>query len=313
MFNSRPITPHTNGRSGQAQSGFVLAQFAVMAAAMLAFLGVAIYYGQIGLLQNELQKNSNMAALIGAAAMYDGPTQGPPVRSPTRAQSAATNAFNRAVTASPLLQNMAAQLTSVQTPGDTVQTFVTARMPTPFFNLIGISNIQINANGRAIAAKEVVPTIGAINGTTPFRLIPLRQPLLDGPGPDMHIIPFSMEGYIPEVCAGNADCYPVSTAAKPVGTATVSDRVIGGNTTRLLFGEHYIDLGATGPTYAGFVKKANQIKLTHDGVDDEMAGGTRFLYLAPPVTGNFGRLEVFHHSVLCDQACTFPLGFAPMS
>jgi Flp pilus assembly protein TadG len=303
----------TSPRTRPARQGFVLAQFCLLLVAMLGFLGFAIYYGQIGLLQNELQKNANMGAMMGAAALYDGPTQGAPVASPDRARIAAANAFTRAVGASAVLQGLKAQVTSINTAGNTVTLSSQGLIPTPFFALVGINEVQINVYGRASAAKEVLPNIGPINGTTPFRSINLRQPLLDGPGPDMHIVPTSLEGYIPEVCAGNVDCYPVGAASKPGTGGSISDRLMGGRNTRLLFGEQYIDLGATGPGYTGFVKKANQVKLTHDGVDDAMVGTTRYLYLVPPATTGFGLIEIYHHSILCDQTCVYPPGFAPMS
>ena len=322
MFNCLKISRPIKGKFNKAgfnmpgnrpRQGFVLAQFCILLVAMLAFLGFAIYYGQVGLLQSELQKNVNMAAMMGAAAMYDGASIGPPVASPNRASIAATNAFTRAIGASGMLQGLGAQITGITAANNTLTLSAIGTIPTPFFALVGINQIQVSASGIAAAAKEVVPNIGPINSTTPFRALTLRQPVLDGPGPDLHIVPLSLEGYIPEVCAGNSNCYPVGSAAKPATGGSVNDRQMGGRDTRLLFGEQYIDLGANGPNYTAYVKKGSLIKLTHDGVDDAMVGTTRILYLVPPATGNFGAIEVYHHSILCDQACVFPPGFVPMS
>jgi hypothetical protein len=178
---------------------------------------------------------------------------------------------------------------------------------------VGINSIQVGVTAMAAPAKEVISNIGVINASTPFQQLTLRQPIVDGPGPDMLIRPSTTEGYIPEVCAGASDCYPVGFAARPNGGGQSGDRVIGARSTRVLYGRHYIDLGVNnGGDYATYVKKGNSLKLTHDGMDDVLVNGTRHLYIKPPVITTFGSIEVFHHSVLCGVTCTYPGGFAAM-
>jgi hypothetical protein len=315
MFNlckMHPIINHGKPVWRKAYGGYVLAQFALVLIGLIGFLGYAIYYGQVGLLQNELQKNANMAALVGAAAMYDGASNAGPVRNDAYAVDAANRAFNRAVGASPAMGSIGAAATLAAVQSNRMVFAAEGTMPTPFFSLVGISSIKIGVTSMAAPAKEVITNIGALSAANPFRLLTLKQPVVDGPGPDMLFIPSTTEGYIPEVCAGANDCYPISFAARPGATGQSTDKTLGGRPTRLLYGRQYVDLGATQANYASYVNKGNTLKLTHDGVDDVVEAGTRYLYIKPPATISFGTIEVYHHSVLCGVTCTYPGGFLAM-
>jgi Flp pilus assembly protein TadG len=297
----------------KSHKGTVLVQLALLITALIGFLGYGIYYGQVGMLQNELQKTVNMSALVGASALFDGPSQGAPVASPGNADTASRNAFNRAVGASGMLQSINSQLTAVNTANNQVELTATGQLNTSFLSLVGINTIEIRVNALAAAAKEVVTVPIILNQTTPYTAIALKQPLMDGPGPDMQLIAQTPYGYLPEVCTGGTDCYGISFASKPAPGGYMVDRILGGQSNRVLFGPQYIDLGATHPSYARYVKKASHIKLSFSGWDDFYNGGLRYLYTEPrPITDPFGVLEVYHHSVLCYQSCTFPAGFSAM-
>lgn len=150
----------------QKEKGLSMVVFALGLAALLGFAALAIDLGISNNIQNELQKVTTTAALVGALEMEPDAMGN---INPADAQDAAVQSFTDSINAIPMLGsavlvNPATNATGLPAPGDAaVGNFVTtsltsravrlqsrARVPTFFMAVIGIKTLQINAQAAAI-------------------------------------------------------------------------------------------------------------------------------------------------------------------
>lgn len=309
---------------------------------LLGFLGMALYTGANALVQNELQGAANTAALVGAAAYYDGTVTNPnnslPVKCSECATQAAQATFDRIIANSDVLQNVNSQAGAPITNDgdDSVRIDATARFPTPFLSLLGIDEFQIEATGKARYVKYTLTNPAALPSATGGSVavrVPgnglLPVPLVDGPGPDLRIS-FGgnpRHGYLVEACTnssagGGATCTDIGPAARMLdpagGNATMVDRLYPAGPRRVLYGDAVIDLGATngaynyGPNGNTYARKASFLKILDDGIPDLVEAGQRVFYFTAPAPGTtVAQLDIYHLSVICPPTngnCPVPNG-----
>ncbi len=326
---SHAFSPQQKAPPGPgADRGSALAIIVVLMAALLGFLGVAIYTGLNAYLQNELQNAVSSSAGAGATAMYsefDG--NGRPVKSPGIAQTAAQSTFNDIVSANPSLGSFNARLVNgtptVNAGNDTVTVNARADVPTPFLAPIGITQYNVDANATARYARMELEggqfTINTKNGPY-FRIVTVDPPVVDSPGPDIFIESSvrapagGLHGYIVELCSAGK-CYDIGRAARAAnGGSVITDRPYPGyGARRVLYGSFYIDLGAqTGSLYNRDVVKGAAIRIVDDGIHDYLdpGSGRRGIELDPAPT-TLDNVQLYHYAVFCaDQnICTLPPGF----
>jgi hypothetical protein len=301
----------------KAHAGSTLPLFALMAITLIIALGAATYIGLNLVVQHELQKVVSTAAMVGGSSFFDDiDGNGAPVKSPTKAGQAAQAVFTNALTASGMLTNMGATLTSGPTVGgNTVSLSAMATIPTPFLAPVGINQLRLNATGVGQSVALQLPPISIDTTSSDLtRSIPLSDPLVDAPGVDLHVVSgLPLHGYRIEACSGGK-CYDITRAAKLDGPGFTVDAPlgVGGPMGRVIYGSAYIDLAATGPQYAAFVKKASSLRLIDDGIYDQydIGSGQRSIELLPQPT-TFNQIEVYHFGSLCTNtgACTPPTPF----
>lgn len=320
-------------RNKKSFSGSSLIFTVAFIVVLLGFLGLAVYTGLNAYVQNELQNAASSSALVAASSMYDGSTDGVPVRSENFSTIAAQKTFQRILDNSPVLNKLQGQLEpdatsaiTIKPLDDSVTVNAKAVIPTPFLALLGVETFQVNASGKARYVKllftdqAVIGNIPTNNGLVE-RKIDLKQPLIDGPGPDIRITNTpggKLHGYIVEACAGNS-CYDVGRAAKlvtPTNGYTILRLYKNSQPRMVIYGDSVIDLGATAP---GFTKvgKASTIKIIDDGIPDYYEGGQHLLEMAPTAQ-NFSRIELYHYAASCSPTGSrcpgvASQGFVPMS
>ncbi|MEW5822085.1 MAG: TadG family pilus assembly protein [Cyanobacteriota bacterium] len=211
--------------------GLSLVVFALGLAALLGFAALAIDLGISNNIQNELQKVTSTSALVGALEME--PDELGNIDE-AAAQDATVESFINGINAIPMLNtaqlvNPSTGLTGLPAPGDaSVPQFVEtsrtsravriqsrARVQTFFMAVIGITNLQVNAQAAAIncpaypelnlpppsgsvVASDIRPPVGGVNpnmfiGTAPNQAAFMLGPPDDvsvalGPGGSVHLL-----------------------------------------------------------------------------------------------------------------------------
>lgn len=292
--------------------GANLAVLAAVSVMIVGLMGVSIYLGLQAYVQNEVQKATTTAAMVGASVYYSGNPSGKPAPDPDRAKQEARDTFAKIIEQSKALKGFNAQLVSVDhnDNNDSITLTATATMPTAFLAPVGISSIEVTANGTARALRyEPTQFVGPVSmmpdGTMPSmqRTIQLAFPLVDGPGMDLYVEQAMQGAYAVEAC-NEVECYDLVAGATPIG----SSQIITYQGEQLIVGTAFIDLEQAK------VRKANKLRFTHGNrFDTYFAGQGQSLPLHPtPVT--ISRVFLFGYSGMCPNRdnCPIPAGFAPM-
>lgn len=164
-------------KSHKKEKGLSLVVFALGLGALLGFAALAIDLGIANNIQNELQKATTTAALVGALEMEPNELG---VINQTQARQATLAAFQQAVGSIPML-NTAVLVeastgnTSINDPlfvrttpsSRAVSLQARAQVPTYFMAVIGITSLQVNAQAAAIScpaypARNLPPPAGSV-------------------------------------------------------------------------------------------------------------------------------------------------------
>jgi|GEM_PF-2147559 len=307
-----PVMPVRRKR----QSGANLALLCMMGVIILGFVGVCMYGGMQAYVEGDLQKASMGAAMAGAAAYY-GKTdaQGSPAPDSAGAISAATTAFNSAVSNSSLKGfNVTLNGVNNNDSNDSITVDAKATISLPFLGLVGISQMQVNALATAGALRyeptlytgpvKILPVAGDINSYSAN--MKLNFPLVDGPGTDLYVEQDAalQQPYVVEVC-NSASCYNVGAGATPVGT---SQKITLADGSVAIVGTAAIDLQKAG------VRKGSMLRFTHGNVFDSWTNGAAN---APPTVATpltIRRVMLFGYGSACvdKDTCYLPQGFVPV-
>lgn len=296
---------------------------------LIAFLGLVTATGLNAFLGESLHAATSTAALAGAASLFDGSTEGPPVLSPVQAEEAARRVFVRHVEGTPALASYNAQLVAVTPDVDrrTMTVEARANVTLPFLGVLGINTLELNSTYTARHAIYVPEGMPLQLGTTstwlcggegnPDAVIDLDYPLTDRPGPDLQIDSTNKRGYVVLGCSGEK-CWDLGGAAILTSDeGGVRNARLPGSTdpVRVIYGSVYIDLGAESSLYTAPVRKISRLLILDDQVPDTLVFGQRFLELCPQNGARIDRIQIFHQAHACVGGGTFclaPTGLQPL-
>ncbi len=304
-----------------ASKGSAIAFIALLIFTLITMMGLATYAGLNAYLQSELQKATTYAAGVGAASRFDdvNPLNAAPVQQANGLSiNAANSAFNALVGQNPALTSFGAVAFPVLN-GNEMTVNATVNIPTPFFSLVGVNQITIQASSTAnYAQKNIDPANFAMDSVAgPFsRVWTIDPPLLNADGVELFIqsVPTTrgFHGYMVELCWNGGQCRDVSGAARAAdANSFVIDRTYpNGTLRRVLYGNFFFDVESSSTVYNNNVARATGLKIIDDGVPDSRAGGLRFLELNPQPT-QFSQITLFHQAVYCPApgACAAPPSF----
>lgn len=293
--------------------GANLAVLAGVSVMIVALMGVSLYLGLQAYVQNEIQKATTTAAMVGASVYYGGgDATGRPIPNAAQAKQVAQDTFSNIIAQSRALTGFNAKLTEVTSndANDSITLTATAVMPTAFLAPVGITQMEVTAHGTARALRyEPTQFVGPISmmpdGTmgSMQRTVELAFPLVDGPGNDIYLEQAMQGAYAVEAC-NKVECYDLVDGATPIG----SGQIINYQGEKLIVGSAFIDLEKAK------VRKASKLRFTHGNrFDVYFAGQGQSLPLNPtPVT--ISRVFIFGYSGACPDKdnCPVPAGFAPM-
>lgn len=298
--------------------GSNIALFALTAILLIAMLGISIYVGLQGFVQNEIQKAATTAALAGASAYYSANAGGRPMPDADKAKGIAKTVFASIVANSGSLKGLSAKLDGVTNNDKNDSITVTAHgsFGTAFLAPVGIQKIDITANGTARAVKYAAAgngsSVGAITLVPDGTMKSMQQtldlvfPLVDNPGTDLYIEQVQQVQYVIEAC-NSQFCYGLVRAAQPVG----SGKVVKSGTndgTDVITGSCTIDLAKAG------VRKASKLRFTHGNVFNSSYSGSQPSLSTYPTPAMMTSVYIFGYSSVCPSPdnCPIPAGFLPV-
>ena len=311
-----PLTAPMRSVCRKRQPGANLALLCMMGVVIIGFVGVCMYGGMQAYVEGDLQKAAMGAAMAGASAYY-GKTdaQGSPSPDSAGAISAATTAFNSAVSNSSLKGfNVTLNGVTNNDSNDSITVDAKATISLPFLGLVGISQMQVNALATACALRyeptiytgpvKILPVAGDINSYSAN--MKLNFPVVDGPGTDLYVEQDAalQQPYVVEVC-NSSSCYNVGAGATPVGT---SQKITLADGSVAIVGTAAIDLQKAG------VRKGSMLRFTHGNVFDSWTNGAANPppTVATPLT--IRRVMMFGYGSACvdKDNCYLPEGFIPV-
>lgn len=297
------------------QKGSIMLLFAAMAVMLIAFMGVTIYSGLQTFIQQDLQRVSMNAAMVGAASYYqDKGANGKPVANGTAARNKALATFRNIVNASSLGGFSPTATVTNNDASDSVTVSAVATFGTSLLAPVGINTIEAKAESTARALKyeptKFTGSISILPDETDIasysQVIDLTFPMVDGPGNDLYIEQdaATQQGYIVEAC-NNTNCYNLVSAATLIGS---SQRLIVDGGEQAIYGSAIFDLSMAG------VRKASKIRITHANNFDLYNAGV--LQPAPtvPTPLELRKIMIFGYAGACASSihCAVPGGFAPV-
>lgn len=297
--------------------GANLAILAGVSIMIVGFMGIAIYTGLQAYVQNEIQKAASTAAMAGAASYYtavDGAT-GRPMPNAGKAQQVAEQTFDQIIASSGALRGFGVARTSVTTNDGTDSVTVSAQgsLPTAFLAPIGITSIQMSADGTARALKyDVTAMVGPItmmpdgSNASMQRTVDLVFPLVDNEGTDIYVEQSAQVEYAVEAC-NDVECYDLMPGATAIGSGQIKASAMDPG-VQVAIGSITIDLERA------LVNKATKLRFTHGNVYKTNYGGGNPILQTQPTPLTLDRVFVFGYSGVCPDAnrCPIPAGFAPV-
>lgn len=297
--------------------GANLALFAATAVMLLAMLGIGIYMGLQGLLQNEIKKAASTAALAGAAVYYSASENGLPRPDPAKAKATATSVFNAVVANSGALKGLGVQLESVTNndKNDSITVKAHGTFGTALLAPVGIKKIDMSTSSTARAIKQIAAGVGSRIG--PITLIPdgtlasmqqtleLAFPLVDNPGIDLYIEQYQQVPYVVEAC-NSQECYDLTSAVTLVGSGKIVKNMQDG--TDMIQGTCSIDLEKAK------VRKASKLRFTHGNTFSSAYSGGDKVLSTYPTSVLLPAVYLLGFSSVCpnEDNCPVPAGFAPV-
>jgi Flp pilus assembly protein TadG len=145
----RPLSERLRAR--RAAQGANMVFTVILLAVIITFLGLAMHLGTTVYVQEELQKATSTATLIGASSLFDGASALKPTYSSAKGKQVANDTFTDFKGFSGILNSYGAQVDSLTVNDAKRQISMTTSMlmPTPFLSLAGINRIKVTSQSVA--------------------------------------------------------------------------------------------------------------------------------------------------------------------